>query len=323
MRILVTGGAGFIGSHVADAYIDAGHEVTIVDDLSNGNKKQVNPKAAFTMIDVRDPNIATLFEKSKFDVVNHHAAQIDVRRSVQDPFLDASINILGALRLLDCCRSFGVKKFIFASSGGTVYGECPKAPATEDQPINPESPYGFSKAAAETYVRFYGKQHKVPYTILRYANVYGPRQDPQGEAGVVAIFAGKLLEGSVTTIYGDGKQERDYVHVQDIAAANVAALERGANETFNIGSGIPTTVNALFEKLTKASGEKQKAATFAPKRDGELHRSVLNSDRAGKTLGWKPSFDLDKGLFQTLEYFRSHAVPAGSKSSSHEAKKSR
>jgi UDP-glucose 4-epimerase len=323
MKVLVTGGAGFIGSHVVDAYIDAGHEVTIVDDLSAGNKKRANPKAAWTLMDVRDPNIATLFEKSKFDVVNHHAAQIDVRRSVQDPFLDASVNILGALRLLDCCRSFGVKKFIFASSGGTVYGECPAGPASEETPNNPESPYGFSKAAAETYIRFYGKQHKVPFTILRYANVYGPRQDAHGEAGVVAIFCGKFLDGSPVTIYGDGKQERDYVHVQDVAAANLAALDRGANETFNIGSGVPTSVNALYEKLVKATGGKQKAPVLAPKRDGELQRSVLNADRARKVLGWEPSFDLEEGLSMTFAYFHNENSPAGGKDASRETKKSR
>jgi len=204
MKILVTGGAGFIGSQIADAYIAAGHEVTVLDDLSAGRRTQVNPKATFIARDAREPNIATLFEKSNFDLVNHHAAQIDVRRSVQDPFFDASVNILGTMRLLDCCRSYGVRKFIFASSGGTIYGECPRAAAVETDPNRPESPYGFSKAAAETYVRFYGKQFGISYSMLRYANVYGRRQDPHGEAGGVAIFCGKALANETATIFGDG-----------------------------------------------------------------------------------------------------------------------
>jgi UDP-glucose 4-epimerase len=309
MKILVTGGAGFIGSQIADAYIAQGHEVTIVDDLSTGHKKNVNPKAAFVPIDVRDPNISMLFTKSRFDIVNHHAAQIDVRKSVQDPFVDASINILGALRLLECCRTYGVRKFIFSSSGGTIYGECPSKPAREDDAVRPESPYGYSKAAAETYIRFYGKQYQLPFTILRYGNVYGPRQDPHGEAGVVAIFAGKLLEGEAVTIFGTGKQERDYVHVQDVVAANVAALLKGENDTFNIGNGIPVSVNMLYERLAKISPNAKKPV-YAPARAGELERSVLSSERAQKVLGWRPAHSLDKGLAETFEFFKQQAKKA-------------
>jgi UDP-glucose 4-epimerase len=302
MKILVTGGAGFIGSHIVDAYIAEGHDVTVMDDLSTGKKKQVNPKAKFVRSDVRDPNISTLFAESRFEIVNHLAAQLDVRKSVQDPFFDASVNILGTLRLLECCRSYGIRKFIFSSSGGTIYGECPGAPATEDSPMKPESPYGLSKATAESYIRFYGGTYRLPYTILRYANIFGPRQDPHGEAGVVAIFAGKLLKKETVTIYGDGTQERDYVYVGDVVSANVSALTKAENSILNIGTGVPTSVNTLYEKMAQL--EKLKApATFAPARTGELKRSVLSNERARKTLNWKPAMTLDKGLAMTLDYF--------------------
>lgn len=299
MKILVTGGAGFIGSNIVDAYVAQGHEVTVLDDLSSGKKKQVHPKAAFHTMDVRDPNISTLFAKNGFDIVNHHAAQIDVRRSMQDPFSDASINVLGTLRLLECCRTYGVRKFIFASSGGVMYGEC-KTAANESVIARPESPYGFSKAAAETYVRFYGSAYKIPYTIFRYGNVYGPRQDVDGEAGVVAIFAGRMLAGEPVSIYGDGKQERDFVYVGDVVEANCAALTRGENDTYNIGSGRPTSVLQLFEALAKLTQYKHNA-NFSPARAGELQRSLLDSDHAHKYLGWKASHSLEQALSRTLQ----------------------
>ncbi len=269
MKILVTGGAGFIASQIADAYIEQGHEVTIVDDLTSGNKKNVNPKAQFVTMDVRDPNISTLFAKTGFDVVNHHAAQIDVRRSVQDPFLDASINVLGTLRLLECCRTYGTRKFIFASSGGAI---------------------------------------RLSYTILRYANVYGPRQDSQGEAGVVSIFAGKLLANEAVTIFGTGRQERDYVYVGDIVAANVAALTKGENQTFNIGTQIASSVNALYEKLAAVHASAPKPQ-YAPAREGELERSVLNASLAQQQLGWRPSRTLEQGLEETYRYFQQQKPP--------------
>lgn len=311
MKILVTGGAGFIGSNIVDAYIAQGHSVTVVDDLSTGKKKQVNPKANFLAMDVRDPNISTLFAKNGFDIVNHHAAQIDVRKSVQDPFIDASVNVLGTLRLLDCCRTYGVRKFIFASSGGVMYGECPAA-ANEETPAHPESPYGFSKASAETYVRFFGSTYHVPYTILRYGNVYGPRQDPHGEAGVVAIFIGKLLAGEGVTIFGDGKQERDYVNVAEIVEANIAALTKGENQIFNIGHGTPVTVNELHKVLAKLIGGK-KAPQYLPARQGEVQRSLLNVQRAAKGLGWKPSVTLEQGLAATIDFVRQQSKSATSK----------
>lgn len=308
MKILVTGGAGFIGSNIVDGYIAEGHEVTVLDDLSTGKKKNVNPKAKLVTADIRDPNIVTLFAKSGFDIVNHHAAQIDVRHSVQDPFKDASVNILGTLRLLDCCRTYGVRKFIFASSGGVMYGNCDKA-ANEEVAANPESPYGFSKAAGERYIRFYGSTYRLPYTILRYGNVFGPRQDAHGEAGVVAIFLGKLLEGEGVTIFGDGSQERDYVHVSDIVAANIAALTKGENQIFNIGTGEPTSVALLYRTLAKLAGQPEKA-THAPERTGELKRSLLNAERARKHLGWKPQRSLEEGLRITLEAAKATRKPA-------------
>jgi UDP-glucose 4-epimerase len=312
MNILVTGGAGFIGSHIVDAYLRAGHEVTVVDDLSTGSKKNVNRQARLVTTDVRDPNLSTLFAESRFEVVNHLAAQLDVRKSVQDPFFDASVNILGALRLLECGRTYGVRKFIFSSSGGTYYGECGAQPAREEDPSNPESPYGISKATAERYIQFYGNTYHLPYTILRYANVYGPRQDPHGEAGVVAIFAGKLLAKQAVTIFGDGKQERDYVYVSDVVEANVAALTKGENSIFNVGTGQASSVNALYEKFMHFDKD-AKPPTYAPARTGELLRSVLNVDRARKELGWKPSTTLEKGLRETYHYFQQQKRPASTK----------
>lgn len=310
MKILVTGGAGFIASQIADAYVALGHDVTVIDDLSTGKKKNVNPKVNLVLMDIRDPNLSTLFAKTGFDIVNHHAAQIDVRHSVQDPFLDASINILGTLRLLDCCRTYGVRKFIFSSSGGTIYGECNSKPALESNPSRPASPYGFSKAAAETYIRFFGEFYHLPYTILRYGNVYGPRQDPHGEAGVVAIFIGKILAEETVTIYGTGQQERDYVHVADVVKANCLALLKGENDTFNIGHGRGISVNTLFEKLSVFYKTKR-AANYAPARPGELECSILNADRAYAHLGWSPSLSLEQGLAQTFDYFQQQKkIPA-------------
>jgi UDP-glucose 4-epimerase len=304
MKILVTGGAGFIASQIVDAYIEQGHSVTILDDLSSGKKANVNPKATLVTQDIRDPNLSTLFAKSGFELVNHHAAQIDVRRSVQDPFFDASVNVLGTLRLLECCRTYGARKFIFASSGGAIYGEC-KQPAVETQAVNPESPYGYSKSVAETYIRFYQKYYGLSYTVLRYANVYGPRQDSHGEAGVVSIFIGKRLANEPVTIYGNGKQERDYVFVGDIVAANVAALTQGQNGTFNIGTQVATSVNSLYEKIADLQAGSPKPS-YAPARAGELERSVLNNALAKEKLGWQPSRTLEQGIAETYRYFQSH-----------------
>jgi UDP-glucose 4-epimerase len=312
VKILVTGGAGFIGSHIVDAYVGLGHDVTVVDDLSSGRKKNVNPKAELVVMDVRDPNLSTLLAKGRFDLVNHLAAQIDVRRSVQDPFHDASVNILGTLRVLEGCRTYGVRKFIFASSGGTIYGECKDRPAKESDPAQPVSPYGFSKAAAETYIRFFGETYRIPYTILRFGNVYGPRQDPHGEAGVVAIFIGKLLQNEPVTIFGTGRQERDYIYVGDVAEANCQALLKGENDTFNIGTGLATSVNTLFEKL-RQSHRNGPPAVYAPARPGELECSVLNVTHAREGLGWKPAHSLEEGLSETYAYLQQQQKKAAAR----------
>ena len=224
MKILVTGGAGFIASQIADAFINEGHQVVILDDLSTGFKKNINPKAKFINSNICDKNLDRLFETEKFDVVNHHAAQMDVRRSVKDPEFDATTNILGTINLLQNCVKYSVKKFMFASTGGAVYGEQDYFPADEKHAQQPKSPYGISKLAVEKYLYFYNSEHKLNYTILRYANIYGPRQNPFGEAGVVAIFSTKLLNGEQPVINGHGKQTRDYVFVGDVVKANLLAL---------------------------------------------------------------------------------------------------
>lgn len=305
MKILVTGGAGFIGSQIADAYLQEGHDVTVVDNLSTG--KDIPVRARLVRLDIRDPDLDTLFAKSKFEIVNHHAAQIDVIRSTKDPSFDASVNISGTLRLLQCCRTHGVRKFIFASSGGAIYGECER-PALESDPCHPESPYGISKAAAENYIRFFGSHHHLPYTILRYANVYGPRQDPngQGEAGVVSVFIRKLLADEAVTIYGNGRQERDYVFVGDVVAANLAALTKGENDTYNIATQTAVSVNILIEKLSGIRRLPQ-PPIHAPARMGEVHRSVLNASLALERLGWRPTHSLEQGLEETWRYFQQTA----------------
>ncbi|MBI4397105.1 MAG: NAD-dependent epimerase/dehydratase family protein, partial [Elusimicrobia bacterium] len=241
MKILVTGGAGFIASHIVDNYVALGHRVTIIDDLSTGKKANLNPKAQFVRSDVQSPHLRRLFQKERFDIVNHHAAQIDVRRSVQDPAFDARTNILGLIHLLELSRQFKVKKFIFAASGGTYYGECSR-PARETDEPHPLSPYGVAKLTGEHYLQAYRALHGLNYTVFRYGNVCGPRQDPHGEAGVVAIFCQKMLKGEPISIYGDGKQQRDYVFVKDVARANVRALKAGHDDAFNIGTNRATSV---------------------------------------------------------------------------------
>lgn len=303
MTVLVTGGAGFIGSHVADAYIDAGHTVIIVDDLSTGSMKNVSPKATFYKFDIRDKQVRTIFEHHKIDVVNHHAAQMDVRRSVEDPMYDASVNVIGGLNLLECCKQHGVKKFIFASTGGAIYGEQSRFPADEKHPARPLSPYGITKLATEKYLFYYNTLFGLQYVSLRYANVYGPRQNPHGEAGVVAIFAGRMLANSQPVINGDGKQTRDYVYVEDVVAANLAALKYTKSDTFNIGTGKETDVNRLFTKLC-ALTRSTCAEKHGPAKPGEQKRSVVDASKAKKLLRWKPRYSLVEGLQETVEFFR-------------------
>ena len=303
MKILVTGGAGFIASQIADAFIEEGHQVAILDDLSTGFEKNINPKAKFIKANICDKNLNKLFETEKFDVVNHHAAQMDVRRSVKDPEFDATTNILGTINLLQNCIKYGVKKFMFASTGGAVYGEQDYFPADEKHTHQPKSPYGISKLAVEKYLYFYNSEHKLNYTILRYANIYGPRQNPFGEAGVVAIFSTRLLKGEQPVINGHGKQTRDYVFVGDVVKANLTVLKDEVSDIYNIGTGIETDVNQLFHyinNITKANKEEKHGPTAA----GEQLRSVITSDKLFNKFGWRPSTKLEDGLKQTVDFFR-------------------
>jgi len=304
MKILVTGGAGFIGSQIADALINNGHDVSIIDNLSTGNEKNINPKASFFKLDIGHPDVIKLFKKEKFDVVNHHAAQIDVRKSVSDPIFDANVNIIGTINLLQSSIKTGVKKFMFASTGGAVYGEQEYFPADENHPTNPVSPYGITKLTIEKYLFFYWNEYRLNHTILRYANVYGPRQNPLGEAGVVSIFTNKLLKNEDPIINGHGEQTRDYVFVNDVVKANFLTVNDTTSTIYNIGTGIETNVNDLFAKLNFISGGRAKEK-HGPAAKGEQLRSVITSDKLYKKFNWKPSVKIDEGLQITYDYFKS------------------
>jgi UDP-glucose 4-epimerase len=304
MRIVVTGGAGFIASHIVDAYVGLGHEVHIVDDFSTGQKANVNARATLHTLDIADAQAAKLIERIKPDALSHHAAQMDVRHSVADPTFDARVNIIGFINLLEGCKNSGVKKVLFASSGGAVYGEQDVFPAPESHPTQPASPYGVSKRTGELYLSYYHQAYGLPYIALRYANVYGPRQSPHGEAGVVAIFAALLRGGKTPLINGDGKQTRDYVYVGDVVAANVAALESDYIGAINIGTGVETDVVAIFQNLCQAMGA-QVTARHGPPKPGEQRRSCLDNRHAAAVLGWQPKVALAEGLRRTAEYFTS------------------
>ncbi len=304
MKIAVTGGAGFIASHIADAYLSLGHDVVIIDNLSTGKRENIPANARFIEMDVNDPGIPALFMEEKFDIVNHHAAQMDVRVSVQDPTYDARINILGGINIYESALRSGVKKIIFASSGGTVYGEQEYFPADERHPTKPISPYGIAKLSNEQYLYYYAHVHGLPSVAFRYANIYGPRQNPHGEAGVIAIFAQKLLRGEQPVINGDGLQTRDYVYVGDVVAANILALQPQMIGAYNIGTGIETDVNTLFghlRDLTQSTCEEQ----HAPAKQGEQLRSVLSHERIFASFGWTPKMDIVEGLSKTVDSFRS------------------
>ncbi len=304
MKILITGGAGFIGSNIVDAYLGQGHDVWVLDDLSTGRVSNLNPRARFVKADIRDSAaVSGLFQKERFDVMNHHAAQMDVRRSVSDPVFDASVNLLGVLTLLEAAVRGGVAKVIFASSGGAIYGEQDYFPADEKHPTRPISPYGVAKLSTEQYLFYYKAVYGLPYVCLRYANVYGPRQNPEGEAGVVAIFASRMLKGEHPVINGDGKQTRDYVFVGDVVRANLAALDVSASEIFNIGTGVETDVNTLFGHIRGLTGSSA-PEVHGPAKKGEQLRSVLGSGKISAALGWKPSVTLEEGLRRTVEYFK-------------------
>jgi UDP-glucose 4-epimerase len=310
MRILVTGGAGFIGSHVVDAYLAAGHEVVVADDLSAGRRFNVSAKADFYPVDITSRHLADLFLGRSFDILNHHAGQVNVRHSVEDPAGDAAINIGGTLRLLELCRRHGVRRIVFSSSGGALYGDDAPVPTPEDVPARPMSPYGVSKLAVEQYVDYYHMVHGMRGVILRYANVYGPRQDPYGEAGVVAIFCQRLLRGEEPIVYGDGEQTRDFVYVSDVAAANLRALDLvqhqvggGGPAVFNIGTGQGTTINKLLERLVAIAGGGP-PARYGPARPGEQRHSAVDPARARDHLGWTPSVPLADGLGLTFDWFK-------------------
>jgi UDP-glucose 4-epimerase len=305
VNILVTGGAGFIASHIVDAYVRLGHNVTVIDNLSSGRKENLNPAARFVELDIRDSEkVSAVFTSTHFDLISHHAAQMDVRRSVSDPAFDASVNILGVLNLLECCVKTNVPRMIFASSGGAIYGEQDYFPADELHPLRPISPYGVAKLTTENYLFYYRAVYGFDSVCLRYANIYGPRQNPEGEAGVVAIFATKFLAGVQPIINGDGKQTRDYVFVEDVVRANVLALQCKGSHVFNIGTGLESDVNVLFRELKQASGSPFDEV-HGPAKKGEQLRSVLDARKINAALGWKPEVTLAEGLARTFAYFKS------------------
>ena len=313
MRILVTGGAGFIGSNTVDALIRRGAgDVAVLDSLTAGKREQVNPQARFYLADLRDAAaVREIAERERPEVIYHFAAQMEVRRTVADPAFDAQVNLVGFLNLIEAARNHGLKRVVFSSTGGAIYGEQETFPADENHPCRPVSPYGIAKLATESYLFYYHVQYGIDYLALRYGNVYGPRQDPHGEAGVVAIFSGKILDGQPCTIFGDGGQTRDYVFVGDVVRANLAALDAKASTmAINIGTGVETSVNDLYATLA-AIADFPTAAIHAPARPGEQKRSVISPARAAKELGWRPVTVLRDGLGETYQYFRANRKQAG------------
>jgi UDP-glucose 4-epimerase len=301
MKVLVTGGAGFIGSHVVDKLLGNNFEVVVVDDLSTGHEYNLNSAATFYKVDIRSPQMAEIFKKECPDFVDHHAAQMDVRKSVADPLFDADVNVRGSINLIECARQYGIKHFVYISTGGAVYGEPVYLPCDEDHPINPICPYGASKHSVEHYLYMYHTNYGLNYTVLRYPNVYGPRQDPHGEAGVVAIFTGKMLKGEQCVINGDGENTRDYVYVGDCTQGNLLALTvEHKSGIYNLGSGIPTSVNQIFQTLKKITGYPL-PEMHGPAKLGETRYIYLKADKAQRELGWQPTWDLEKGLKHTVE----------------------
>jgi len=309
VRILVTGGAGFIGSNVADRFVAEGHEVAVFDDLSSGFREFVPAAARFFQGDLADAAaVDAAIAQFRPEVVDHHAAQIDVRKSVADPVWDARINVLGSIGLLQACTRHGVRKVVYASTGGALYGEGRTLPATEDHPINPEAPYGASKHTVEHYLYLWRLLHGLDFTVLRYPNVYGPRQNPHGEAGVNAIFIGLMLEGKRPRIFGDGEAVRDYLYVDDVVEANVLALTQASGEMLNIGTGVGTSVNDIVRELQAIIGTSEGAIHEAA-RPGEIQRIYLDATRAKQVLGWVPRVSFAEGLRRTVEWSRHHSLP--------------
>jgi UDP-glucose 4-epimerase len=307
VRVLATGGAGFIGSHLVDALLKRGDEVIVIDDLSTGSSQNLNPDAEFHQLDIRSRQAAELVRRRRPEAIVHHAAQMSVSRSVREPAFDADVNLMGSINLLEAARQAGAR-FIFASTGGALYGDADILPTPETYPAWPVSPYGVSKLAFEHYLHCYGVQHGLGYTALRYANVYGPRQNPHGEAGVVAIFCLTLLSGEPPTVNGDGKQTRDFIHVADVVRANLAALDSDQRGHFNVGTGRPCDINTLFEMI-EGRMEVSVGKRHGPSRPGDQRKSVLDSSLIAEQLGWRPQMSLEAGVADTVDWFRRSQVP--------------
>ncbi|MDD2554391.1 MAG: NAD-dependent epimerase/dehydratase family protein [Desulfotomaculaceae bacterium] len=302
MRVLVTGGAGFIGSHIVDLLVETGCLVSVADNLSSGRFENINPRVNFYKIDIREQALAEAIAREKPEVVIHLAAQADVQRSLNDPLTDAEINILGTIKLLNACAGCGVGKVVYASTAAG-YGNPSYLPVDEDHPKKPQSPYGVSKYIVEHYLRVYKEISAINYTVLRFANVYGARQDSSGEGGVVAIFADKLLRGESPLIFGDGEQTRDFIYVKDVAAASIAALRRGDSGTFNVSTGAGLSVNHLFRELKKITGSELEPV-YQPPRPGDITQSYMANESTCVSLAWKPRYSLAEGLRETVEFYR-------------------
>ena len=311
MHVLVTGGAGFIGSHIVDACIARGWRVSVVDNLSTGSRANLHPQATLHELDIREERAAALIAELKPDIVSHHAAQMDVRRSVADPAYDAEVNVVGSARLLQASADAAVKRFIFASSGGAIYGEPVVVPQDETHPLAPMSPYGCAKLSVEHYLHYFRTVHGLSCVALRYANVYGPRQNAKGEAGVVAIFAGRLLRGEPVTINGSGEQTRDYVHVADVVAANVAAAESAWQGSFNVGTGVETSVSALYKAMAALTAPTN--VVHGPAKAGEQIRSVIDGRKLRELAGLQPPARLGERLAPTIDWFREGCVRRGNR----------
>ena len=306
-KVLVTGGAGFIGSHLVNGLLDNDYAVAVVDDLSAGQLRNVNHRATFYHAPINDPRINQIIQREGPEIIFHLAAQSSVRQSALDPVADADSNVLGTIGLLSAAAAEGVDKIVFSSTGGAIYGNPDTIPCDEDTPVSPLTPYALSKYVSELYLKLFYQTYGLAYTILRYSNVYGPGQDPNGEAGVISIFAGSMLRGRSPNIYGDGKQERDFVYVSDVVEANLAAMYHGDGRTYNIGTGEPVTIKGIYSLLQECTDYRDEPV-YRPRRAGEVLRIALDSGRAGRELAWEPKVSLEEGLRLSVDYVRSSMV---------------